>query len=144
MFQLPYLSIRYPPIPLPLPEMRCSPSHRVFVGELLEGCADGGDAIENNHDWKKDYSKNDNARHQCILFRTRLPPVHILCFFFYSLFFTLHVSSSQSHDQPSTYTRGLARSASASPHGHRGSHASRHSGGRNRQRRVCKVASGSI
>ena len=46
MFQLPYLSIRYPPIPLPLPEMRCSPSHRVFVGEEVEGRAEGGDAIE--------------------------------------------------------------------------------------------------
>lgn len=38
------------------------PSHRVFVGEVVEGRADGGDAVEDNHDWQKDYSKNDNAR----------------------------------------------------------------------------------
>ena len=49
---------------------------------MVEGRADGRDAIEDNHDWQKDYSKNDNARHQCILFRTRLPPVLKLCFFF--------------------------------------------------------------
>ncbi len=41
-FQTTYFPVCYPPIPQPLHKCQRSAAHRVFVGEVVEGRADGG------------------------------------------------------------------------------------------------------
>lgn len=61
------------PYPLFFPCIQCIPcftslpSHRVFVGEVVEGRADGGNEVERKQDGQKNYSDKDSHHHQCVI-----------------------------------------------------------------------------
>lgn len=59
------------------PCQKCQPSasHRVFVGELVEGLADRRDEVERYYDRQKNYSDKNSLRDQCVITQPDQPPI---------------------------------------------------------------------